>query len=198
MNREEIEILKREELYRLCAIIHSAARARGWWKDPATGLDTNRDAGQLLKLVDTEVLEAYQALMLDTRDEHLPHLSGYRVEVADAFIRICDLSPIHFPGWPDFFEGITVGSAKGIVMGNWDVSDRETLMAIPLILAAVLEAWRRGHQPEAERALAIAAFLLIKLGGDGFLNVVDQKLAYNAQRHDHSLEARRAEGGKKV
>lgn len=99
-----------------------------WWEDPATGQPIQRNHGELLALIHSEVSEALEADRKDLMDDKLPHRKGLEVELADAVIRICDM----------------------------------------------------------------AGGLGLDLGG-----ALAEKLAYNAQRHDHTHEARLQAGGKK-
>lgn len=66
-----------------------------WWIDPKTGADL-RDNPLIvpakLALVHSEVSEALEAHRKGLADDHLPHLPGIAVELADALIRIFDLA----------------------------------------------------------------------------------------------------------
>lgn len=108
--------------------IHRRNRAAGWWSDLLTGEPKERNVGELLCLVHSEISEAMEGHRKGLMDDKLPHRSMIEVELADAVIRIFDM-------------------AGGL---NLDLAG----------------------------ALA-------------------EKLAYNAQRADHKIENRKAEGGKK-
>lgn len=85
---------------------HNAAAKSGWWTHRKTGLDlvsvirspvnpaqellAGALVAQKLALVHSEVSEALEGHRKDKMDEHLPHLPSIGVELADAFIRICD------------------------------------------------------------------------------------------------------------
>lgn len=104
--------------------------AKHWWVDPKTGADTRDNPmcfSQKLMLIVSELAEAMEGDRKGLMDDKLPHRQMREVELADAFIRICD-------------------TAGGYGMD---------------------------------------------LGG-----AVVEKLAYNAQRADHKIEHRMAEGGK--
>lgn len=60
----------------------------GWWSE---GVE-NRNVGEILALVHSEVSEALEAVRKDKKDDHLPHRSGLEVELADTVIRILDLA----------------------------------------------------------------------------------------------------------
>lgn len=99
-----------------------------WWTDLETGARVNRNRGELLMLIVSEVSEAMEGERKDLMDDHLPHRKMAEVELADAVIRILDYC-----------------------------------------------------------------------GGFGYdiQGAMDEKLAYNQKRKDHTIEARKAEGGKK-
>ena len=46
---------------------------------------------QMLALIHSEISEALEADRKDLMDDKLPHRKGLEVELADAFIRICDM-----------------------------------------------------------------------------------------------------------
>lgn len=77
------------ELDKLAEMIHNDNRAKGFW-------DTERNVGELLMLIVTELSEAQEAHRKDLMDDHLmdadgkPKYSGLWVELGDALIRILD------------------------------------------------------------------------------------------------------------
>jgi NTP pyrophosphatase (non-canonical NTP hydrolase) len=62
-----------------------------WWHDLHTGEPIERNVGELLMLVTSELAEAMEAHRKDLMDDKLPHRKGLEVELADALIRIFDL-----------------------------------------------------------------------------------------------------------
>jgi len=113
-------------LNELAAECHAANQT--WWHHPETGERLQRNKGELLMLIVSEVAEAMEGERKDLMDDHLPHRKMAEVELADALIRILDYA-----------------------------------------------------------------------GGFGYdlQGAFDEKLSYNKSRKDHSIEARKADGGKK-
>jgi NTP pyrophosphatase (non-canonical NTP hydrolase) len=71
-----------DELVQMC---HWAAHARGWW-------DKQRNVGEALCLIHSEISEAMEGHRRSINDEHIEHLPSIAVELADALIRIFDLA----------------------------------------------------------------------------------------------------------
>jgi NTP pyrophosphatase (non-canonical NTP hydrolase) len=66
-----------------------------WWHDPATGERLNRNKGEMLMLIVSEISEAMEGERKDLMDDHLPHRKMAEVELADALIRIFDYAGAH-------------------------------------------------------------------------------------------------------
>jgi hypothetical protein len=105
--------------------VHAANKK--WWLDINSGEPIQRNVGEMLCLVHSEISEALEGHRKDLQDDKLPHRKMFEVELVDALIRILD-----------------IGAGLGLDLEG---------------------AYR-------------------------------EKMAYNAKRHDHTLEARRAPGGK--
>jgi NTP pyrophosphatase (non-canonical NTP hydrolase) len=61
-----------------------------WWHDPATGVPIERNKGELLMLIVSEISEAMEGERKELMDDKLPHRRMAEVELADALIRIFD------------------------------------------------------------------------------------------------------------
>ena len=82
-------------LKRLTRMCHQAALDGGWWHDIKTGEPLERNKGELLCLIHSEISEVMEAERKDLMDSHLPHRKGAEVELADALIRIFDYAGGH-------------------------------------------------------------------------------------------------------
>lgn len=76
------------DLNELAKTAHKANRK--WWFDIETGLPLNRNKGELLALIHSEISEALEGERKQLMDDHLPHRKMAEVELADALIRIFD------------------------------------------------------------------------------------------------------------
>jgi NTP pyrophosphatase (non-canonical NTP hydrolase) len=69
----------------LVSFCHGAAKANNWW-------DKERNVGELLCLIHSEISEAMEGHRKDAKDQHLTEQASMTVELADALIRIFDLA----------------------------------------------------------------------------------------------------------
>lgn len=61
-----------------------------WWQDLTTGQRIERNKGELLCLIHSEISECLEGIRRNAPDAKLPHRSAEEVELADALIRILD------------------------------------------------------------------------------------------------------------
>lgn len=61
-----------------------------WWEDPATGQRKERNKGEMLMLIVSEIAEAMEGERKNLMDTHIPTRKMVEVEFADALIRIFD------------------------------------------------------------------------------------------------------------
>lgn len=74
------------------AHVHGLNVKAGWWSDLATGERKDRNVGELLCLVHSEISEAMEGHRKNQMDDKLPHRKMIEVELADAVIRILDIA----------------------------------------------------------------------------------------------------------
>lgn len=79
-------------LNKLSKEIHEDNVKKGWWTDLATGQPKDRNVGELLMLVVSEVAEAMEGIRKGLKDDKLPHRDMFEVELADTLIRIFDIA----------------------------------------------------------------------------------------------------------
>lgn len=71
-------------------LCHGLAVEAGWWTDLKTGEPLERNKGELLCLIHSEISEAMEGVRKGLQDDKLPHRPMEEVELADAIIRIFD------------------------------------------------------------------------------------------------------------
>lgn len=72
------------------SLAHKTATGAGWYKNPHTGDDVDRNFGEVIALMHSELSEALESHRKNLMDDKLPHRSGIEVEFADCIIRILD------------------------------------------------------------------------------------------------------------
>lgn len=175
----------------LVETVHEAQRNAGWWSDPATGKDIERNIAELLALVCTEIIEAQEGWLAKCQDDKLPASLMHEVEIADALIRAFDLAAVYAPNL-----------AEAITAQAWEFEANVALLIHPLNgvtpLIQAVEAARKSKPIDNK----IAEFILwaYRHAAAHRLDVshaLVEKFTYNQSRADHTLAARREAGGKK-
>lgn len=90
---EFMSSIERNALYGLRhaqSLAHKTATDAGWYTDPATGQPIERNFGEVVALMHSELSEALEADRKGLKDDKLPHRDGREVEFADCIIRILD------------------------------------------------------------------------------------------------------------
>lgn len=80
-----------ETINKLVNEIHQNNVKVGWWTNLETGEKLDRNVGELLCLVHSEISEAMEGHRKNLMDDKLPHRSMLEVELADTVIRIMDI-----------------------------------------------------------------------------------------------------------
>lgn len=81
-----------DEINALTDLCHGVAVESGWWHDTTTGKRLDRNDGELLCLMHSEISEAMEGLRKNQMDDHLPSRPMAEVELADCIIRILDFA----------------------------------------------------------------------------------------------------------
>lgn len=68
----------------------SHAAMSQWWHDIQTGQRIDRNKGEMLALIHSEISECLEGVRKNLMDDKLPHRKMEEVELADALIRIFD------------------------------------------------------------------------------------------------------------
>lgn len=74
---------------------HNEARKRGFYSDVPTGAPIERNAGEQLMLMVSEIAEMMEGVRKNKMDDHLPHRKSVEVEAADLAIRLFDFCGYH-------------------------------------------------------------------------------------------------------
>lgn len=75
------------ELQRIC---HSVAVKGGWWTNIETGEPKDRNDGELICLMHSELSEAMEGVRKNLNDDKIPTRKMVEVELADCIVRILD------------------------------------------------------------------------------------------------------------
>ena len=86
----KIHNLEAETITAIQNRIYESCVAAGWYTNLETGKRIERNTGEVLMLMVTELAEAMEGYRKNLMDDHLPHRKMVEVELADCVIRIFD------------------------------------------------------------------------------------------------------------
>lgn len=91
MTEEDGKLYALEGFMRMATAL-TRQRNEKWWRNPETGEPVNRNVGEMLMLVVSEISEGMEGHRKNKMDDHLPGRPMLEVELADAVIRIFDIA----------------------------------------------------------------------------------------------------------
>lgn len=92
---------------------HNRAWNAGWWHDPATGEEKERNMGELLALMHSELSEALEGHRKGLMDDKLTDRRMVPVELFDAVIRIFDAVGKYYPeDYPALLEKLIYNDTR--------------------------------------------------------------------------------------
>lgn len=86
----------------IAARVHEANH--NWWHNLQTGERLQRNIGEMLMLVTSELAEALEGDRKNLQDDKLSHRKMFDVEIVDALIRIFDIAGAMIPDFGMIFE----------------------------------------------------------------------------------------------
>lgn len=188
---DECDGRRPESLNAFAKQVHQANQH--WWHDPATGAKLDRNMGEMLMLVVSEIAECMEGERKDLMDDHLPHRKMAEVELADAIIRLADI--VGSKG-DEFDLKASLYHIESTERTHIPDNKGEALFHVIRPLQEIREyrgyAFRRKLARTWRRIESYAAKHRYDLWG-----AVAEKREYNRHRADHKPEARLAAGGKK-
>lgn len=179
---------------RLAADIHQANVDAGWWTDLKTGKPLDRNFGEMIALVHSELSECWSGLASSSWDDHIPDFLNWHIEIADACIRVYDMLGGCFPT-PLSFIPFKIDMPEGFL----DHEDR--LVFLHALISHALENFRKSRSNECQMYLwrfLDACYEWADEEGFSLLDTINAKWAYNRIRADHKIENRIKEDGKKI
>lgn len=146
-----------------------------------------------LQLINTEIAEATEGDRRDLNDEHLPHRKMAEVELADALIRLLDLGGRY--GWKfHTVEPLPFNSKCETLPAKHFL----ITMHVCHLGAFILAERNDGDIMDDLYSMTIGSiFSVAEHEGYNLQETVEEKLAYNKERLDHSAVNRAGMHGKK-
>lgn len=191
-----------------CAFQYANNVAAGWFTDPVTKKPIERNFGEMLMLIVTELSEAADGVTRNRMgevffepDDKLPHRDMVDVELVDTAIRLFELIG-YTESDADFIRvAFDLDHSKTHDRIDNSKSLGDELMVIIGSLSKAMEAHRKSRPDERTIHLLDAlnaVFRVSYLHRYDIVTTIAEKREFNANRADHKLENRAMDGGKKV
>ena len=156
-----------------------------WWIDLHTQAALDRNVGEMCMLIVSELSEAMEGHRKDQMDDKLPHRKMVEVELVDCLIRLLDMA----------WHLLPARSLHAVDYHGWRTHNfGENLLKIT---REILFLYQEPSYPAAYIRPINMILELMAAEAMDILGAYDDKMAYNAQRKDHTREGRLAAGGKK-
>lgn len=174
------------DLNQLAQRVHKANEK--WWQHPVTKERIERNKGELLMLVITELAEACEGERKDLMDDKLPHRKMAEVEMADAFIRLLD-----------YAAGFSIELYMPERVTEYTNMPRNKGESLLCMCGCCVDAYTSPfYSPtEAISSLIYAIKTYCEIWNYDLMGAFEEKMVYNATRVDHTHEARQQADGKK-
>lgn len=199
-------ILSTFDIVREAAKVHKLNAK--WWINLETNLPLDRSKPELLALVISEFSEALEGHRKNLMDDKLPRYPMACVDLADSLIRLLDIFGAYTKNMPDQ-EGLREKTRSRMAVRAWDFHSRVNTFP-ELLFSLTCEVCRLKNWAEdvivwpddsVANDLADIIWMIVIVGVDNwgqmFIQTYNDKNKFNETREDHTLEHRKAEGGKK-
>lgn len=185
-----------------------------WWINIETGEPLDRNKGEMLMLVITELAEAAEGIRKNLMDDHLPHRPMAEVELADAEIRMLDFAG----GFGYEIDSTIINSIyEHNIEDLIDLLSKDGVTKLPLnkleqlldvgypifILNQLIKGkdflgFREVDIPDIVTAILYSIRTFAYIFEYDIEGAFHEKNEYNKTRKDHSIEERLKPNGKKV
>jgi hypothetical protein len=181
-------ILTASQIADMAVRVHTANAK--WWVNIDTGRPLERNVGELLMLCVSELSEGLEGDRKNLMDDKLPHRTMLEVELADALIRTLDI----IGGLRLLIEDVKP------LDGVWPSNVGESLLMLTMVYVNAMRGYLRFAPATLDTSMCRAIERLVSFAdhlGLDIMGAYEDKMAYNAVRADHQIEARKAADGKK-
>lgn len=173
---------------------HNASVQGGWYTNLETGEPLDRNIGEMMVLIHSEISESFDAFSKDTMnltmDDKLTHRLGIEVELADTAIRIFDLAG---------YKQLNLCSPS--VESDQHFDPYFEYLVLHSFISSAYEGYRKSNRQKFEQGLTNAIYQIIYISNNLKLDLesaILEKLEFNSKREDHKLENRKKPGGKRT